>query len=267
MTDTHTETIMDGPVSDSEILSRAEQAMDRFASSILDVPYEEKGVFFSEMLFVYAAAGPGFNGTVLESGRARGQSTYVLGRIFPDSKVISIEFDRNSPDAPVAEERLSGFDHVELLYGDSRKLLFEHLKPNAVVVIDGPKGFRALRLALQLLRTGKPRMVFIHDTYKGLATRRFLERHVPGTVFSDHGPFVEQFKHLDEQCWRSFDQGGAMEWQPAGVDVHSYGATFACIPYDPTVPYGRILPRLHLANFITRALKSARKRLSPRGGA
>lgn len=250
------------PINDAAVLARAEQAVDGFAALIHGVPYERKGVFFSEMLFLLAAAGRGFDGLVLESGRARGQSTFVLGSIFPESKIVSIEFDRNSPDSAVAEARLKDFGHVELLYGDSRRLLFEHLRPGAVVVIDGPKGFRALRLALQLLRTGRVKMVFVHDTYKGLATRGFIERHVPTAIFSDHGPFVQRFKHLDERCWEGFDTGEPLEWRPGSGDAgqSSYGPTFACLPYDPACPYDRLLWLLHLANVMTRAGKSVSKK-------
>jgi hypothetical protein len=269
-THTHTNTTTYGPLDDAQVLERAEQALDGFVSRIRGVPYEDKGVFFSEMLFVLAAVGPDFNGLVLESGRARGQSTFVLGRIFPESKIVSVEFDRDSPDAAVAEDRLKDFPNVELLYGDSRRLLFEHLKPGAAVIIDGPKGFRALRLALQLLRTGKVEKVFIHDTYKGLATRSFLDRHVPGTVFSDHELFVQKFKHLDGPCWDGFDQDGSLEWRPATLGAsteHSYGPTFACLPYDATIPYGRLLCQLHMANVMARIGKSVNKKLAKRGGA
>lgn len=269
-TDTRGINTAPGPINDRAVFDRAERALDGFVSCIQGVPYEDKGVFFSEMLFVFSAVGPGFDGLVLESGRARGQSTLVLGRIFPQSKIVSVEFDRDSPDALVAEDRLKDFDHVELLYGDSRRLLFEHLKPGAVVIIDGPKGFRALRLALQLLRTGKVQRVFVHDTYKGLATRRFLERHVPGTVFSDHERFVQRFKHLDGPCWDGFDTSRSLEWQPAGISTSeepSYGPTFACLSHDPMIPYSRLLCRLHLANVMARAGKSVNKKLAKRGGA
>jgi hypothetical protein len=264
-TDTHTDNTISGPINDGLVLERAQHALDDFKSRIQGVPYEDKGVFFSEMLFVLSAVGPGFDGLVLESGRARGQSTYVLGSIFPQSTIVSVEFDKDSPDVPIAEGRLQKFDHIELLYGDSRRLLFDHLQPGAAVVIDGPKGFRAIRLALQLLRTGKAKKVFIHDTYKGLATRCFLESHVPGTVFSDHDVFVQRFKHLDEPCWGGFDTGKSLEWRPASLESSqepSYGPTFACLSHDPGVSYGLILCRLNLMNFFARAFKSVSKKVA-----
>ncbi len=248
------------------ILSRAEDMRGRFVAAIADVPYEEKGVFFSEMLFVFAAVGLAPTPLVLESGRARGQSTYVLGKIFPESKIVSVEFDRDSPDVPIAEGRLKSFEHIELLYGDSQKLLFKHLKQDAVIIIDGPKGFRALRLALQLLMTGKARMVFVHDVYRGLATRRFVEQNVPGALFSDHKAYVESFKQIDEPCWRAFDEMGDMEWRPKDVKSPSYGPTFACLPYDPNASYGKLLTQLHLANFFTRTRNTICKTLGMRSG-
>lgn len=257
------------PVDDRTLFQRAELALSDFQTRIQGVPYEDKGVFFSEMLFVLAAVGPGFSSRVLESGRARGQSTFVLGRIFPDADIISVEFDKDSPDAPVAEDRLKDFKHVQLLYGDSRKLLFKHLQPNTAVIIDGPKGFRAIRLALQLLRTGKVSKVFIHDVYKGLATRRFLEHHVPGTVFSDHDAFVDRFKHLDAPCWDGFDTTQPMEWHSATADLvgePSYGPTFACLSHDPSLSYRLVLCQLNLMNFFARAGASVTKKLRKRGG-
>lgn len=269
-TDTHIKPVSSAKINDPAVLERAGAALDDFLPKIQDVSYEDKGVFFSEMLFVLAAVGAGFDGQVLESGRARGQSTFVLGNVFPDAKIISVEFDRDSPDAPIAEARLKDFDHVELLYGDSRRLLFDRLEPGAVVIIDGPKGFRAIRLALQLLRTGNVRTVFIHDTYQGLATRRFLESHVPGTIFSDHKRFVEQFRHLDEPCWAGFDTSEPLEWHSASSGIQhepSYGPTFACLPHDPSCSYGPLLWRLHLANVMARAGKSMNKKISRRGDA
>ena len=173
------------PINDAAVLARAEQAVDGFAALIHGVPYERKGVFFSEMLFLLAAAGRGFDGLVLESGRARGQSTFVLGSIFPESKIVSIEFDRNSPDSAVAEARLKDFDHVELLYGDSRRLLFEHLRPGAVVVIrhEGPKGGPGMRemLAVTAALSGQGMdedVALITDGRFSGATRGFTVGHI-----------------------------------------------------------------------------------------
>jgi len=245
-------------------MSRASSAIGAFESAVDGIAYEDKGILFSEMFFLLAAVGPGFSGRVLESGRARGQSTHVLGAMFCGAHIISIEFDRDSPDASIAEARLKPLSNVELHYGDSRRLLFEHLSPGSVAVIDGPKGFRAIRLALQLLRTGDFRGVFIHDVYKGLATRRFLERRVPEAIYSDHEPYVQAYRKLDDRCWAYYAQEPDSRWKPQwfhGQEQASYGATFACIPYDPKRSYGRLLLALNTANFVSRARRSWNKRI------
>lgn len=246
-------------------MARCPSAVDGFESATRGIDYEDKGILFSEMFFLLAAVGPGFTGRVLESGRARGQSTHVLGAIFPDAEVVSIEFDRDSPDAQVAEQRLKGFDHIRLLYGDSRQLMFQHLQPGTVAIIDGPKGFRAIRLAFQLLRTGSVRCVFIHDVYQGLATRRFLESRVPEAIYSDHEPYVEAYRGLDDRCWAYYEQEADPRWKPHWFhdsQQASYGATFACIPHDPGRSYGRLLLDLHVHNFICRMQRSWRKRVA-----
>ena len=71
------------------------------------------------------------------------------------------------------------------------------LEPDDPVFIDGPKEFRALKLALRLLRTRKPSAVFLHDFGAGLPWRQFLERHWPGAFFSDNPEFLRRFGSLD----------------------------------------------------------------------
>ena len=73
---------------------------------------------------------------IIESGRARGQSTHVLALMFPESEIASIEFDEKSPDCLVAAARLASFKNVQLLFGDSTKLIPSMLIENDVVLID-----------------------------------------------------------------------------------------------------------------------------------
>lgn len=74
--------------------------------------------------------------------------------------------------------------------------------PGDVLLIDGPKSFRTLLLAFELLSTRRPAMVFIHDLYRGQIERELLQQWLPEALFSDNPAFVERHRDLDEACWQ-----------------------------------------------------------------
>jgi len=195
-TTTTTQPCMD-VVSHRTLMNRACESIEYFRPVVEGLPVEKRGVAHTEMFFVYALGAALKPRQVLESGRARGQSTLVLSRCFPDSRIVSVEMDESSPDAKFALERLSSLKNVKLLFGDAREVLPAAMQAGDVVLIDGPKEFRAIKLALNLLRTGKPSLIFIHDFYAGSAERRFLERHMPDAFFSDAPEFLRAFAWLD----------------------------------------------------------------------
>jgi len=244
---------------------RAASLADQFASLVAEVPYEAKGIIYSEMLFLWAAALPAEPTRILESGRARGQSTHLISLCFPECPVVSIERDADSPDAAVAEARLRDCKHVDLRFGDSRTLLPEILAQGDVVFIDGPKGRKSLDLAFTLLKTGLVPMVFVHDCYQGSPERTFLEREVPTAFYSDHSEFVANNRYLDERIWEAAGSEGAEGWQPylfQGEAQGSYGATMACLPHDETADYGRLIRKLNRAALFGRITRSVRKRIT-----
>lgn len=189
-----------------EILRRAGAEAAGFATRIQDVPYERKGILYSEMFFLWLCAGAPRR--ILESGRARGQSTLLLALAFPDIPIVSIEHDPGSPDVPVAAERLAGRSNVDLRFGDATRILPDLAAPGDVVLIDGPKGFRALRLALRLLAQGRVGTVFLHDMLRGTAERSFLETHLPSTLYADDPRFAELARPLDAAVQGEIPPGG-----------------------------------------------------------
>lgn len=248
-------------------LTNADKIITEYEKQIKNVPYEEKGVLFSELLFLLAATSSLEPKQVLESGRARGQSTYILGLCIPESKVISIERNDTSPDVPVAESRLKDVTNVYTLYGNAQVLLPALIQLGDIVIIDGPKGFRAIRLALTLLHTGKPACVFVHDLYKGLPERRFINQNIPDAFFSDDEQFIDSFSYLDKLCWDTINSNDLSGWQPHyfnGAEQESYGPTLACIPYNHGYPYGRLLIKLAWAGCSAHVRRSIRKKLSHR---
>ncbi len=187
-------------LSKTALADRADTLLPEYREIIGSIPPEAGfgGIWESEMLLFYAAAKPYAPKQILESGRARGKSTLILALCFPESRIVSVEYDRQSENAAAAEAKLKPCSNVELLYGDSRQVLPERLQASDAVLIDGPKDFRALKLALDLLRTGKPCAVFVHDFPPNSPQRKFVDRNWPNAFFGDD-PLFQRFQNLDNE--------------------------------------------------------------------
>ena len=87
------------------ILLRAEQLLPEYRRAIADMPreIEFKGIGASGMFFFFAAVRPFAPKQILESGRMRGESTLALARCFPEARIVSVEFDRHSKHAAIAD--------------------------------------------------------------------------------------------------------------------------------------------------------------------
>jgi len=217
------------------LLNQAGQYLDEFRSLIVDIPYERKGILFSEMFFFWLCARSVHPRRILESGRARGQSTLILSHCFPDAEIISVEHDPNSPDVAVAAERLAGRDNVQQLFGDATQLLPKLAQAGDVALIDGPKGYRGLRLALKLLAKGKTPLIFVHDTALGSLERDYLHRQMPETIYSDLPSFTAISHALDQGAW---DQLPVQhQWTNQGAPAAGYGFSLACIPLQTKRSY------------------------------
>ncbi len=239
-----------GDIELGKVLSNAPRHLVAFAERTVNLSKEEKGIRRSEMFFLYAAVADFAPARIIESGRARAQSTLVLSWLFPAANIISIESDPASPDVEVAAERLKAQRNVECRFGDSRLLLPELLRGGDVVLIDGPKDFRALKLALSLLHTGKPLAVFVHDLWLGTPARKFLNRHLPSAFLSDAVDWVRSYAELDSD-----------RRQPPAFPGNArivYGATLGCLPAREE-NYSVRLVQCALAQGIDRLQSTARK--------
>jgi predicted O-methyltransferase YrrM len=230
----------------TQTLVHASQRADKFRSLIADVRYEDRGVLFSEMFFLFATIGDHRPPRILESGRARGLSALILALCFPDSKIKSIDRDHDSADSACAEKKLRNMPNIDLLYGDSTLVLPKLVQPDDVVMIDGPKSFRALFLGMNLLAQGAA-VVFLHDFHRGLPERELVERNIPEAFFSDDAEFIGRYSYLDRACWEAIEKeqrGHRKPYNALGVQQASYGPTFACIPrnsnrsYQPMIDQG-----------------------------
>jgi hypothetical protein len=216
----------------SAVADRAGDFLPEYRRIIADIPPEAGfgGIWESEMLLFYATVKPLGPKQILESGRARGKSTLILARCFPESRIVSVEFDRQSENAGAAEVKLRNERNVDLLYGDSREIFPQQLQNGDAVLIDGPKDFRALKLAVDLLRTGKPCTVFVHDFPLNSLQRKFVERNFPNAFFGDD-PVFRRFQSLDA------------ERDPRANAQRRYGI-FVCLPPPLPIPYWKLRFRL-----------------------
>src|SRR3954454_17182368 len=99
------------------LLAAGEKHFEDFLRLTRSVSHEHKGIRRSEMFFLYASVADRNFGRIIESGRARAQSTVVLAKLFPSKTVISIESDAASADVSIAAERLKDCANVECRFG------------------------------------------------------------------------------------------------------------------------------------------------------
>jgi hypothetical protein len=219
-------------LSKTAVAGSADALLPEYRDVISRIPPEAGfgGIWESEMFLFYAAVRPLVPKRILESGRARGKSTLILARCFPDARIVSVEYDRQSENAPVAEAKLKCESNVDVLYGDSREILPARLQKGDAVLIDGPKDFRALKLAIDLLRTQKPCAVFIHDFPPNSPQRRFVGHSFPDAFFGDD-PLFQRFQSLD------------VDRDPRTNPQRRYGI-LCCLP--PPLPQLDLLSRLRL---------------------
>ncbi len=180
--------------------------MTDFLASLAAEPYEQRGIPHSEMALIietYPRMGIQVN---TESGRARGQSTYMLAKYLPDVEIHSVEL-RDHPDEAFAQERLGCFGNACLYSGDGKTAL-PHLaateamgRPTAILC-DGPKGAVAVDIITQCFSHPHVLVGFVHDMraldhggpspHRAYAVERF-----PHVKFSDDPRLIDRTKWLD----------------------------------------------------------------------
>ena len=172
---------------------------------IAEEPYEPRGIPNSEMAFIIYAIRHLNCNTVIESGRARGQSTYMLAKYLPDAEIHSVEMRADHPDERIARERLKGFTNLTLHVGQGDVLLpklCRRPEPTAVLC-DGPKGARAVGVLRSCFRNRNVRVGFIHDMRKldhgePSKHRSAAVEAFPNHRFSDEDALVEASRWMDK---------------------------------------------------------------------
>lgn len=190
-------------------------------------PYERRGILHSEMALIIETCQRLGVKAVVESGRARGQSTYMLAKYMPDVAVHSVEL-RDHPDEAFVRERLARFENVSLYCGDGNTLVPMIARQQTVctaILCDGPKGAAAVNIIAKCFELPHVAAGFVHDMRKldhgGPSPHRAyaLER-FPNARFSDD-PKLDRLSWLDANVAAAGGPCG-----PAHVaEFGSYGPT------------------------------------------
>ena len=220
------------------ITSIFNQHIERYETALVpDDHFEPKGILNSEMILFMAMADLLGVTTIVESGRARAQSTEVLCRYCKSAdrhiSFKSIEYDANSPDVIIAQSRLEQYlDTVSLEFGDSEYLLPKivadsDIESSLAVLIDGPKGYDALELARKLLHDERVAVVAIHDLHKNTGYQRKIAELWPNILSSDHPELVNKISTYDKSCWARYESLGydLGPFLANGKQMISYGPT------------------------------------------
>lgn len=129
-------------------------------------PYERRGILHSEMALIIHICRHHRIERVIESGRARAQSTEMLAKYLPDCQIQSFDMRGETDDEAFARERLAPYANVELHVGDGRLLVPLAASLSAcptAILLDGPKGAAAVELLQDCFSWPEIRVGFIHD--------------------------------------------------------------------------------------------------------
>ena len=219
-----------------ETLSHAELEV------IASEPYEARGIPHSEMALIIDTCRRLKVEVFIESGRARGQSTYMLAKYLPNVAVVSIDARPGHPDEAFAVERLKGFANVTLLHGDGSIVLPALARQSAplwiAVLCDGPKGIAAVGVVEKCFRHPHVVAGFIHDMrpidhgapspYRAAAQAVF-----PGAMFSDDPEYVAATSWMDAKVVEANGPVGPRQQAEFG----SYGPTVGVFLNTPPPPH------------------------------
>jgi hypothetical protein len=193
-------------------------------------PYAHRGIIHSEMaLILHTCRRLGIE-VVIESGRARGQSTYLLSKYLPEVAIFSVEM-REDADAEYGRQRCASLTNVTLHRGNGtfevpRLALLAEPRRTAILC-DGPKGAGAVRIVKHCFDQCPHVLVgFIHDMRKldhgGPSPHRAAAvAAFPDAKFSDHPGLVARSAWMDAKVIEAGGPCGSAHEREFG----SYGPT------------------------------------------
>ena len=131
----------------------------KFKDIIQNVPYQKKGIWYTEAFLFCSICDILKVDAIIESGVAYGCSTEIFANYF-DFNIVAIDSDQYDIFSDTSK-RLEKYNNLSLIKGNSFELIpniiEENLDANVGIFIDGPKGREARRLRDNLLKFNKTR--------------------------------------------------------------------------------------------------------------
>ena len=230
------------------IKTHCQEVEKEFVDKMLPMPFVARGILASEGFAFCAIAKQMGVDLIIESGVYEGQSTYIWSKFFSDSKIIAIDKDF----LPATIERFSSIHNVDFWEGDGYRLLPELIQKNPdkkiAIFIDGPKGMRAIDLAVQCFKYDNVMMVGLHD-FHTISKNKKLGNKAPNVrrtrlddsgvvdLYTDDSEFVRLYSYMDSVLNFTGQGDEDLYWTPYWLMSKTEGkfATFGS--YGPTIAF------------------------------
>jgi len=175
-------------------LKSASDYADEFKALSESTEPQHSAILPSEMLLFCAVAKALGIDAVVESGRKLGYSTEIIARCgFEDFTSLDVDPAKEADDALL--QRLGVAGRVKLEKLDAMMFLRAVTEQGDAILLDGPKGRKALGLVSNLL--GQSGMMAVHDLNVSMKDERATAAEM-GAFFSDDEEFLSEHGHLDE---------------------------------------------------------------------
>ena len=176
--------------------------IDKFNSRVMPNCKLSRGILNSEGFAFCALADHLKADLIVESGICNGGSTTIIGKYFTEIPIISMDINTKME----AVVRTSIFHNVTLMNGDSENMLpqiIDTFKDKRIaILIDGPKGERAVNLASKCMSSSNVVMAGVHDLYRRLYGKKKQDRVIFDNLnidkfVTDDETFVKEFGGLN----------------------------------------------------------------------
>ncbi len=146
---------------------------DQFIKKMDKIVWKKKGIFFTEAIAFCSFCKLFDVNLILESGVRNGDSTEMWLNYFGnDFKICSVDEFKFEEDLKKTKDRLSKYHNLDFIKGDGCKMIpklsNQHNNHNIGILLDGPKGYLAMKIAEDCFKQGDHvKFVAIHDMGDG----------------------------------------------------------------------------------------------------